>query len=66
MEGDQDHFQELCTSTMELLITVGLMDTVKEQWPEVVQMAWHERMYQLKHHMETQAEEAQQFASHYD
>jgi hypothetical protein len=50
----------------ELMVHVGLMDSVSRHWPEVVQENWAERLDTLILKLQRETEEIQGFAEAFD
>lgn len=61
-----DLFRELCGSTMELLVTFGLINSIIRQYPPHVREGLVERMSNLKHNVEMETEIIQGFGEAFD
>lgn len=59
-------YQRLCYAAIELLVNVGLMGTIVEHWPLVVQENWEARIEGLIVNMEGATSEIQQFGEAFD
>ena len=59
-------FRALVITAAELLVNVGLMDSVSQNWPEVVQENWDERVTNLIHNLQREMGEIQDFAEAFD
>lgn len=65
-EYPEDVFRDLSANCMDLLINVGLMNTIREHWPEHVQENWTEKMQSMNMWIHQQIEEVQTFAEAFD
>ena len=63
---DEDEFRELCGDVMEMVVTVGMVDSVSERWPDDVQESWAERVQMIRKSLQQHTEEVHQFATSYD
>lgn len=67
MEGSPDtHFQALCIAAIELVVNVGIMDSISDRWPDEVKDNWDARMENLTERMQQETEEIQQFGVAFD
>jgi hypothetical protein len=51
---------------MELVVHVGLMNSVAGRWPEEVQENWDEKVRAIRERAEQEIVEIQEFAEFYD
>ena len=51
---------------MELLVNVGLIDSISQKWPQVVQDNWAERLENLDKQLQQEIVEVQNFAEAFD
>lgn len=65
-EERSQEFRELAADAVELLIHVGLMNSVAAQWPEEVQRNWTQKMGIMREWIKDQVVEVQQFTEAYD
>ena len=59
-------YRALCVTAIELLVNVGLMDSVSSAWPEQVQENWEEKLDTLILRLQQETEEIQAFAEAFD
>lgn len=59
-------YRALVITAAELLVNVGLMDSVSQNWPPVVQENWEERLDFLIFKLQHEMEEIQGFAEAFD
>lgn len=59
-------FRAVAIAAMELVIHVGLMDSVSSQWPLEVQENWEQRCERIVERLHREVEEISQFAEAYD
>jgi hypothetical protein len=58
--------RELAGDAVNLLVSVGLIDSISGRWPNAVQEAWQERLTRMIHTINIMNEEVQEFASAWD
>lgn len=58
--------RELAADCIEMLVNVGIIDSISERWPEAVQERWHERIDMLRQNINQTTAEVQEFASAWD
>jgi hypothetical protein len=59
-------YRALVITAAELLVNVGIMQSVADQWPLVVQENWEERLDSLILKLQHEMEEIQGFAEAFD
>lgn len=59
-------YRALVITAAELLVNVGLMDSVSSNWPEVVRENWEEKVDSLILRLQQEMEEVQSFAEAFD
>jgi hypothetical protein len=62
----EEQFNAMCVSLLNLMVSVGLMNSVMGQYPEEVQEAWGERMSEYEQWADRQTMEIQLYAEHWD
>ena len=66
MEKQHELVKEAAVEFVELLINVGIINSISESWPEQVQENWCHRLGDMVKFASNQIREVQEFASAYD
>jgi len=66
MARDETPFAGLVHTMMDMAVTVGLIDSISERWPEDVQEQWRQWIDDTTELCDSRMQEAQTFASSHD
>jgi len=67
IEGGQvSEARGLVVDCADLMVNVGIIDSVRVHWPEEIQANWDEKIRSIRRMIYDQIYEVQEFASSYD
>jgi len=58
--------RELAADCIEMLVNVGIIDSISDRWPPEVQDNWRQKIEQLRDNVNSTTAEVQEFASTWD
>ena len=65
-EDDGHVYSSMCNAFMELMVSMGLMGSIMDRYPEDVRENWDERMVRYTEWARRQTEEIQSFGESWD
>jgi hypothetical protein len=60
------HIRQLASDCIEMLVSVGIIDSISGRWPPDVQEAWRQKLEGLRYNINATTAEVQEFASAWD
>jgi len=66
MTEQENQVRELAGDAIELLINVGIIDSIADRWPDEVRDEWMSKIWSISEFMRRQIGEIQEFASAWD
>ena len=65
-EEEYNEVRELAGDCVEMLVSVGIIDSISPRWPEEVIDRWHDRIRSIRRTVNRMTAEVQEFASAWD